>query len=764
MKIHIPTPESQLPMKHGEYGGNRLIRSSGVRRAAPRTRMASSSWCVAVALGVTVLAGDAAAQGQTPPASTQQVPAPQAAVGAGRIGEIDFGVRLTAEPGDVGRFQTYRDPTPGPTLNRLRYTRDRETWAFTAAFDHVGYRDQRYFATVDRFGTVKASFEWSQVPTWYSGVSESPFREELPGVFRLDGTVQQAVQNRTATIGAYASQLHAFDTRARRDIADARVVYSLTRNLDLRAAYTTHGRHGEQPWGASFGFSNANEVPLTIDHRIHDVATEAEWSSPRGMARVGYNGSWFNNGVEALIWDNPLRFTDQTHASAYSTGDASSRGRMALFPDSSSHTVSAAGSVVLPARTRAFGYVSVGQWIQDERLLPFTINTAIDPIPLARETAEGEALITSMNYRVTSRPAPFLWLNAQYRLYDFDNRTPHFAVGQYVRLDGNVAASATGGSEPFEYTRHFVDLDASVTPFRFMAFRVGYGQEHDNRSYRVFEETTEHTIRASVDGTGFTWGSVRFQYEHAERRGEGLDEQVLDDIGEQVSLRQFDISDRNRDRVSAIVQVMPWEAAGVHATFAVGRDHRPDAAFGLQENDLRSFTVGVDVTPSDAALFGGSYTFENYSTLQRSRQANPGAQFNDPTRDWDTDMDENVHTWTFTVDSRLTDRAVLDVGYDLVHGRARYLYLLPPDSNLSPPQQLPELQNRYHRAFADLRYDLSPQLALGIGYHLDKYSVEEFGRSPDVLNTPLIPAFINMLYQWRPYDVHTGSVRLIYRW
>ena len=697
-------------------------------------------------------------------AQAGQAPAGAASDSTDRTGEVDFGVRVTGGLGDVGRFQTFGDPTTGPTLNRLRYERDRETWAFTARFDNVGYRDQRYQATFDKFGKVKASFDWNQIPTWYSGVSQSPFREELPGLFRLDDTIQQAVENRTGTLQSFASQLQSFDTRARRDIADARITYSATQNLDLKVGYSSQARSGHQPWAASFGFSNANEVPLTIDHRIHQLATELEWSNPRASARVGYDGSWFNNGVEALVWDNPLRFTDRTHANAYSTGDASSKGRMALFPDSSAHTVSASGSVALPAKSRAFANVSLGTWIQDERLLPHTINTAIDPIPLARETADAEARITSMTYRFTSRPLPMLWLNAQYRLYDYDNRTPHFPVTQYVRLDGTVGTSATGGSEPFEMQRHFVDVDASVTPFRHLAFRVGYGREHDDRSYRYLEETTEDVVRASIDASGFAWGSVRLQYDHSERRGEGFDEEVLDDIGEQISLRQFDISDRNRDRVSAMVQVMPWDAVGVNVTASVGRDSRPDAVFGLQDNDLRSITFGVDLAPRDTVAFGASYAFENYSTLQRSRQANPGAQFNDPTRDWQTDMNEDVHTWSLSANAQVANRTTVDVMYDYVHGSAQYLYVLPANSTLAVPQQLPELRNRYHRATADLRRALTSRLALAFGYRLDKYSVDEFGRSPEILNSPLIPAFVNTLYQWRPYDVHSGSVRLIYRW
>ena len=61
---------------------------------------------------------------------------------------------------------------------------------------------------------------------------------------------------------------------------------------------------------------------------------------------------------------------------------------------------------------------------------------------------------------------------------------------------------------------------------------------------RTFDTTTEDTLRVSADATGLSWLTLRAVYERAKRVGSGLDEQALDDIGEQVSLRQFDISDR----------------------------------------------------------------------------------------------------------------------------------------------------------------------------------------------------------------------------
>jgi MtrB/PioB family decaheme-associated outer membrane protein len=674
-----------------------------------------------------------------------------------RVGEIDFGARATAVDGDAARFQRLRDLRDGPTLDRVRYDREMEAWNFRAAMDHVGYRDQRYQAAYERYGRIKASFTWDQVPLFYSADTRTPFRQVSEGMFRLDEALRAAIERGAGTTALFVPESRQFNLRSRRDVADARFVYAVAPHADVRMTFTSTGRNGAQPWGTSFGQTNAVELPVPVDHRTNDLNATVEWATDRGMARLAYDGSWFNNGVETLIWDNPLRATDLATAPA--------QGRMALWPDSTAHTASAAGSVALPARTRGFAYVSVGTWLQDEELLPHTINSAIPVIPLPRATAEAEARIIAMNYRVTSRPAPAVWLNGQFRLYDYDNRTPHFPVGQYVRTDSGSATSLTGGSEPFGYIRHFVDLDASFTPIRFTAFRVGYGREHDDRTFRFLEETTDQTLRAAIDSVGLTWGSVRLQYERAQRTGEGLDEEVFSDIGEQVSLRQFDISDRVRHRVTAVLQVMPLAAVGLNGSIGIGRESRPDAAFGLQDNDLRSVTVGVDLAPREDVLLGATYSLENYSTLQRSRQANPGPQFDDPTRDWSTDLDEDVHTVTASLDlPAVAERTTVRLSYDYVRSHAQYLYLVPPNSTLPPPQQLAPVRNEIQRAVADLQYAWSRRVAVGIGYAYDRFDVDDFAQSPGTLNSPVFPTIVNLMYQWRPYAAHTGAVRVMYRW
>jgi len=104
------------------------------------------------------------------------------------------------------------------------------------------------------------------------------------------------------------------------------------------------------------------------------------------------------------------------------------------------------------------------------------------------------------------------------------------------------------------------------------------------------------------------------------------------------------------------------------------------------------------------------------------------------------------------------------VTYDFVHSTDLYTYRLAPNSTLPPVSQLPTVLNEYHRVSADVRYVLTRQLAFAIGYRLDKYVVRDFGRSAAILDTPLIPTYVNIMYRWLPYDLNTAFVRLMCRW
>jgi MtrB/PioB family decaheme-associated outer membrane protein len=674
---------------------------------------------------------------------------------------VDFGIGGTAygDNSDRARAQRYRDLRNGGTVELFRFTKATDSQWLNLQADHVGYRDQRYSVSFNDYGKVKSSFEWNQIPLFFSQDTRTLFTTAAPGVLRLDDSIQSALQNKTATPAGVVAQAQPFDLRVRRNVANFNLTYSATPHLDFNLVFKNTTKNGNQPWAGTFGFSDAVELAVPVDTRTTDLGAAIEWASSRGSVRLGYDGSFFRNNVGTLVWDNPLRVSDSPTLGPV-------QGRMSLWPDSNMSAGNVMGLLNLPARSRATAYISVANWSQNDPLIPFTINSSLPVIPLDRATADAQARVTSMNYSFNSRPADHVSFTARYRSYDFDNRTPVFHVGNTVSYDTTVAAFAEPGTSPYSLTRRTLDAEVSLTPMKYSAFRAGYTREKISQTFRSFDATTEDTLRLSADVAGLNWLTLRGVYEHAKRVGSGFDEQALDDIGEQVSLRQFDISDRTADRFSAIVQVTPVSQISFNGTMSAGTEDRPGAVFGLRSNDNRAYSVGMDYVPKQAVSFGLNYQFEKYTSLQASRQANPppDPSFNDPRRDWTTDGSDRAKTFTAALDLlKAWPKTDIRVAYDYSHAESLYVYGLAQNTPFTVVQ-LPAVVNQMQRGTLDVRYHLTSRFAAGLVYWYDKYSVNDFALDAQTLTSLAQPSFLMIGYIDRPYTANTISGRFTYYW
>ena len=184
----------------------------------------------------------------------------------------------------------------------------------------------------------------------------------------------------------------------RRDTGIVGATINPTTQLQLTTSFKTQKHVGELPWGASFGFSNDVEVALPYTSRTNDFNLGAEWNNQRNMVRVAYDGSWFNNNDDTLVWDSPLRVDD-------SSSDGPGRGRMSLWPTNQAQTFSVAGSSKLARRTQITGFVSYGLWSNDSTLQPFTINSQLPVIALPRADrgSRGSRLLHQHRDRVAAR-------------------------------------------------------------------------------------------------------------------------------------------------------------------------------------------------------------------------------------------------------------------------------------------------------------------------------------------------------------------------
>lgn len=674
---------------------------------------------------------------------------------------VDFGVRLTDVSGDEARFYRYRDLRTGPVLQGFRFTSENDTRLWRLEADNVGYRDQRFSANVERFGKFKGWFEYNQIPYEQDYTTRTPFRVDSLTAVSVDDALQAAIGGGQATLNpAVEGFATFFDLRTKRDITTVGGQYQASRHMDINFALTSTGREGHQPWGASFGMASTFEIPAPIQQRNTELAANVEYANRTVMFRAGYDGSFFDSETEALTFDNPLRITNASNAT--------SLGRLARWPSSTLHTVSATGSVALPGKSRAIAYVGQSAMASDVDLLPWTINPAIAAPALPRQSLDAEADITAVMLRFNSRPARWAWFNASFRSYDFNNKTAPFHYDQKVSYDTTLVNTPGESSHPYSFNRGLFELDGSFTPFRNGAFRVGYVREDVDRTNRIYRTTVEDTTRVAYDWTSNRYVTVLASYSHSKRRGRDFDQSVLDAVDEQPGMRHADISNRDRDQAQIVATVMPTTTLQFNVNGSVGKDDRPDGEFGLRSQDFSSVGVGVDFQPNDAVSLGASYLYETFASLETSRTASPAPDptFTDPRRNWSDDIDENVDTFSAYVEvPKIAGKIDFGVTYDFTRADTSWTYSVPANTTLAAPVQLAPVFNSWSQARLVTNYWLRRNLSLGLTYLLDRFDVNDWALGTQTLDRLAHSnTFLLMNYNWEPYTAHTVWLKATYLW
>lgn len=787
-------------------------------------------------------------------AAAQAAPAPQGpaqgTADAPFTGTLDVGGLFSTADGDEARYERYRDFRDGVYTN-VSVGRLSDRFMLDASARHVGYRDQRYDLSYVR---PKFSFDFDFVgtPLNYSYLTRTPYTRD-GSTLTLDDNAQRAVQGPTfatndgtavgvpcapgappascstaalaeqakANRSIYVGLANQFDLRHTRNVAGFSGVYNATRDVDIDAAYVLTTRKGEQPWGASFAFNNAIEVPKPIDEKTNDLNLGISFGREKGTVRLGYIGSWFSNTYHDMVWDNPLFINDFNNGrlppagpydpSGYINGNGPALGRQALPPDNSMHVFSTTGLYRLWKRTSVNGAAQFTTQNQNDTLIPWTINPVIlspavvEAFPhlaqLPRESAEAKATGVNTLLNFTTRPTNDWGLNVRYRFNRRDVQTPVFDASEYVRFDAVPEEAEEGHTPQFDSSRHTFDATASYTPTGFGTVRVGYGHEQVRRDGRGFADVGEHMFRASWDTYSNSFVSVRATFDQGWRRGTGFVEAASgsDDTGvpstgpggTQPTLRYYDEADRDRTRGTLIVTVMPRDNVDVFFQFSGGKDKylrdqetpvpvgRENELFGLLDSSVASWNVGANFNPSDQVSAGASYGYDTYSSFQRSRNSNPppDPSWDDPNRDWTLDNDDKINYVNAYVDLlRLVTNTDIRFGYDLTDSDNSFTHGGPRIAGLAALGQfiaLPNVTNTWHRFTADVQHYFTQKVGVGFGYYFEKLDISDFSvidtNGPVGFAQPTGEPRIDWLgvlltgYGPRPYTGNTGFVRLLYK-
>ena len=742
----------------------------------------------------------AAQQRPTGVAAPEQLPVAQSPGGevtaAGPLataGSIDLGFRGTTTTGDVARYERYRDLRSG-SWSRLTFDKTSDSYLFGAKAQNIGYRDQNFLASYEGGkGWLNGSFV--SIPQNYSYISRTPWIEQSPGHLTLDIAERTLVQSGAVVgIPMNAAQLNTpsiyraiaspFALQHLRQTGAFDGVYEFNRDTSLTGGFSSAARKGHQPWGASFAFNVANEVPLAIDSRTNDANAALEWTRTRGMFRVGWNGSWYDNRIKELVWDNAFRATSANpfDPSGYSNGNGSSIGRMSVPPSNTLNSVNAMAMYKLQARTVLNGTVAFTRMSQNDALIPWTINPVLQTpaisaafpnlasLPRSTAQAKVDGLNAILNF--STRPNRFWGITARYRYNDHENKTPRFNGEEYVRFDA-VPEETGGETEQFNIIENLGDVNVHFNVLPYSTLRVGYGFDSFDRTGRAFSNMTDHTGRVSLDTVGNQWVTIRALYEYTDRRGSGFSQDAIEDGGAQPGLRFYDEANRIRHRGTLMFIVNPVEVVDFTFSAATGTDSYggPGHEFGLLDNTNRAYNAGVNFYPTEAMSVGANYGREHFDSNQKSRNANPPPDptWTDPNRDWFLKNAENVNNVNVFADfPKLAKKTNVRVTYDFsdsdnafTHSGPRILSLAAAGTFLP----LPNVTNSWHRLGTDVQYFFVPKVGVGVDYWYERMNIRDFNTlNLPGTDTPRVDYLgeISTGYGNRPYTGNTAFVRLLY--
>ncbi len=633
-----------------------------------------------------------------------------------------------------------------------------------------------------KFGSYELNLGFEQLPHVISTNARTPLLGAGGDNLALPAGFGQA--NTTGGM-PLAGNLQTLNIETERENFDVRLAMTPDARWGIELFAKREEKDGVLPMGGMLATSgrwtSSAIIPAPIDYRVEDLGAALAFREEAYQLKLNYQYSRFYDDNSSVTWDNPFSSAGEVFPA---------EGRAATAPDNEYHNLTLEGGLDLPQRTRLTLVAQYAKMKQDENLLPYTINPlSVVGTALPRDSAEAEIDITHVTLNLASRIIPKLALNAKYRYYRSDNKTP---MDLFLRVPNDTQNQAAANSSqasynlPYEYTQNQFNLDGSYYFGLGTTLKLGFERDVMDREHRAVDETRENTYSAQLSSRYGDKVSGNINYAHARRRGDSYEESAVFNamhtaayiatvaVNEQFdthpNLRQKDIADRNRDKYGFTVNVLPTETTTVSLIYNRTDDHFVGDHFGLDASDYQSITLDANYSPKEGMSLYGFYTKEYLDSEIESRSFDsagpPGTKFNrsqDPTRDWQAEIEDDIDTIGLGGKlSLLGDKLTLDARYTF--SEAENAIDFKTGATLAPSTDLPEDTTRRHTVEVEGIYQLSKHVDLGLGLMYERFDAENWQRDNWEGGSAEVDQLLSLVGPEEDYDAFTTFLTASYKW
>lgn len=473
--------------------------------------------------------------------------------------------------------------------------------------------------------------------------------------------------------------------------------FGLGRAWDFDVEYERQDKDGVKAFSGGAFIINAGIFPAPVDYTTDRFTAGMEFSSRRAQVRLEFTGSDFDNGYNSVTWDSPL---------ALGYGDEVAQS--ALEPDNKYHLVSLIGAFSITQYLRVTAKVSTGKMEQNDPFLAYSIAPDYADRALPRDSLDGELETNMYNAfgRVYWRVTDSFNISASWKTNERDNKTP---VDIYTPVLLEIFPRGLQSNRPYGYDRDQARID-----FRFRALsslRVNAGVKRDTieRTYQAVEETEEDTIWGDVEFAPWALVQARVRFEGSNRTPSDY---IPVDYYERAAnplMRKFNLAERDRQRLTAEVDLMPTDALGITFSYYTTDDEYGASVLGLQDSEESSFNIDANYALSEETAVYAFFADETIDARMAGAESLTAAP-------WTATTEDAFRTWGVGISGRFTDRLTYGVDYFSSDSDGR----IRTDSGAGErPFPVLRTELRYARVYVD--FHVSERWSLGLDAYNEKY-------------------------------------------
>ncbi len=725
-------------------------------------------------------------------------------------GEIEVTGQATRRVQDSSKFEEYRTVPEGVFVENMKMDtlHENSNCYFNIMGSKLGLDDQNFRLEGGKSGLLKLNLKYDQIPHLYSLTGKSFYQHDGSGRLTVSDQVQVDLQTSTYNAVRVFSDVPFVDLKTRRDAFESNLAWTPLDKWAFKFNASKENRKGSKPLGVTLG-SNLIEVPEPVNTETTNFGFNALFGQGSFNSIFSYQGSMFDNNIDALTVDNIWQST--ATASSASGGSTPDKIQLAGAPDNQQHTLSLAAGSNLPFwNSRMNAYIAYGMNLQNQKFLAPTVNQALlnraqtlgVNLNPPRDSLDGRVNTLNANANLVMRPLQPLSLTGKVRYYKYDNQTNELLMNQYVAYDAafstsnplvNFNTARQRRAASLGYSTLNIGADGSYQILSSLAFNAGYSWEKTHRENRDVVDVYENTFKTSLNFTPKKWVSLHPNYQHSARFNTNYDIEVLDHhiyplgegtnaLGSMDDMRRFDEANRLRDVAGLKANFMPFDSLSLQTEYAYRYDNYDGSLYGLLNERNNSVAVDVYYDPLEALSLFGNYAHEEQISNTKSRYRESGSTTRLPydlgANDWAGQAFDITDTFGVGTLSRLFhDKLGLDFSYTMSRSKGENRAMNPNVTVVDTTKgsasstkatavlavDYRETKTETHKLLAGATMKITENLSTRLRYSYERYMVDDFAFE---FIQPWQSVWFNSTFMdatQGDYAVHVMALSLIYK-